>query len=141
MPRRRDSSLEERGEDPLVMALDVVVGEDGGAAAAARDSDERPAARYRSILAARRVILRPGVEDAAEAHEASREVQHRLVLIIPLRQASFGVEGDSADEFGERRVIGFDESPLAVFGERVAGGAGAQDLPLLDDVRRRDAFN
>lgn len=60
---------EERGEDPLVVALDAVVCDDRIAAAAARDADEGAARVRRIVLAARSFFLLSYTNNAADRND------------------------------------------------------------------------
>ncbi len=67
---RARASAEIGSEDPTVVTLNAVVTENGTAAAAAGDADERTRGVFRIVFAARRFLYSSGVEDVG--HDRGR---------------------------------------------------------------------
>ena len=60
-------SSEERREDPLVVSLNSIVGDDGVAPTATGDADERSRNIRGTVFAARRIFAASQIENSAEA--------------------------------------------------------------------------
>ena len=59
----RDALPEVRSEDPLIVAINAVVGDDGSAFAATGDADELHGSVFRCVFAARRFFFGVGIEN------------------------------------------------------------------------------
>src|SRR4051812_22963965 len=99
---REINSPEERCEDPLVMSLDTVIGDDGIVTTAAGDADKLSGRIRRTVFAARRGIGLSDIENVSNRRQRPTSgINKGLVGRV---DGSSGVSHHGALKLNERRV-------------------------------------